>query len=140
MAKTQAEDSLSDLSELRRRCRRFALFQMVILGAAVFTGIGGFALVAASGAVLGAVFALWAGLACVGPLIEAAVEYDMIPAAFRPIRKTEYERLWARAVRHPELRAEVERILEARNTITRYEYARLMGDASATPGGPLPVP
>ena len=136
MAKTG--ESLSDMTELRRRCRRFALFQVVVLGAAVFTGIGGFALVAASGAVLGAVFALWAGLACVGPLLEAAVEYDMIPAAFRPIRKIEYERLWARAVQRPDLRAEVERILERRNAITRYEYARLMG--GDRPGGALPLP
>lgn len=128
----------SDLADIRRRCRRFALFQLVILGAAVATGIGGFALVAASGAVLGAVFALWAGLACVGPLLEVAAEYDMIPAAFRPIRKNEYERLWARAVRYPELRAEVERILEERNTITRYEYRRLMEGGGGD--GALPVP
>ncbi|MFB6359000.1 MAG: hypothetical protein ABEJ96_08390, partial [Thiohalorhabdaceae bacterium] len=88
--------------------------------------------------VLGAVFALWAGLACVGPLLEAAVEYDMIPAAFRPIRKTDYERLWARAVQRPDLRAEVERILESRSTITRYEYTRLM--EGAVPNGSVPLP
>lgn len=129
---------LTETSEPRRRCRRFALFQVLLLGAAVVTGIGGFALVAASGAVLGAVFVLWAGLACVGPLLEAAVEYDMIPAAFRPIRKAEYERLWARAVQRPDLRAEVERILETRNTITRYEYARLMDGIG--PDGSLPLP
>ena len=128
----------ADTTEIRRRCRRFALFQVVILGTAVATGIGGFALVAASGAVLGAVFALWAGLACVGPLLEAAVEYDMIPAAFRPIRKIEYERLWARAVQRPDLRAEVERILESRSTITRYEYTRLM--EGAVPNGSVPLP
>gem|GEM_PF-5811884 len=138
MTRAKGQQSPSELTDLRRRCRRFALFQVIILAAAVFTGLGGFALVAASGAVLGAVFLLWAGLACVGPLLEAAVEYDMIPGAFRPIRKTEYERLWARAVRHPELRAEVERILAERNTITRFEYARLMrGDR---PDGALPVP
>lgn len=138
MSAGDGADSPTDLTELRRRCRRFALFQLVILGGAVCTGIGGFVLVAASGAVLGAVFALWAGLACVGPLLEAAVEYDMIPQAFRPIRKIEYERLWARAVQHPDLRAEVERILEVRNTITRYEYVRLM--EGARPERAVPVP
>ncbi|MEF8792821.1 hypothetical protein [Thiohalorhabdus sp.] len=129
---------LTDASEQRRRCRRFALFQVVILGAAVVTGIGGFALVAASGDGLGALLALWAGLACVGPLLEAAVEYDMIPAAFQPIRKAEYEQLWAKAVQSPYLRAEVERILENRNSITRYEYTCLM--EGAAPDGCLPMP
>jgi len=138
MAVGKGRENSSETAELSRRCRRFALFQLIILGAAVATGIGGFVLVAASGAVLGAVFALWAGLACVGPLLEAAVAYDMIPAAFRPIRKTEYERLWARAVRQPALRAEVERILDKRNTITRYEYARLMGGEPPGPALPLP--
>ena len=138
MTSARTGEDVSDMTELRRRCRRFALFQLVILGAAVVTGIGGFALVAASGAVLGAVFALWAGLACLGPLLEVAVEYDMIPAAFRPIRKSEYERLWARAVRYPELRREVERILDERNTITRYEYRLLMEGAGGD--GALPVP
>jgi len=138
MTGAREEQGRSDLSELRRRCRRFALFQLVVLGGAVVTGLGGFALVAASGAVLGAVFALWAGLACVGPLLEAAVEYDAIPAAFRPIRKTEYERLWARAVRQPDLRAEVERILAERNTITRYEYRYLMASGPNDPALPVP--
>jgi hypothetical protein len=136
MAASEVRESPSDVAELRHRCRRFALFQLATLGAAVVAGIGGFALVAASGAVLGAVFVLWAGLACVGPLLEAAVEYDMIPAAFRPIRKTEYERLWARAVRCPELRAEVERILGQRNAITRFEYARLMAGETGGPAYP----
>jgi len=125
-----------DMGELRRHCRRFALFQLVLLGAAVATGLGGFVLVAASGAVFGAMVALWAGLACVGPLIEVATAFEAIPAAFAPIRKAEYERLWERAVREPRLRAEVETILRRRDVITRWEYRRLMGEED--PGLPLP--
>ena len=120
-----SEDS-GEIAQIRRRCRRVALFQLLILAAAVAAGLAGFVLVAASGAVLGAVLALWAGLALAGPLIEAAAEYDTIPLAFTPIRKAEYERLWAIAVRDPSLRGKVERILARRNRITRYEYERLL--------------
>ncbi|MFP4561028.1 MAG: hypothetical protein ACLFRB_10280 [Thiohalorhabdus sp.] len=120
--------SVGDIQSLRRGFQRFALFQLLVLAAAVATGIGGFMLVAASGAVLGAVFALWAGLACLGPLLKVAMEFDSIPASFAPIHKPEYEQLWERAVRSPELRAEVEDILRRRDSITRYEYRHLMGD------------
>ena len=128
MGKVDSLDGRGDIQVIRRRFQRFALFQLLVLGAAVATGIGGFVLVAASGAVLGAVFALWAGLACLGPLLKVAMEFDAIPASFAPIRKPEYERLWEQAVRSPALRAEVEGILDQRNAITRYEYRRLMGD------------
>jgi hypothetical protein len=103
---------------------------------AVATGLGGFVLVAASGAFFAAILALWAGLACVGPLIEVATAFEAIPGAFAPIRKAEYERLWERAVRDPQLRAEVETILHRRDVITRWEYRRLMGEED--PGPPLP--
>ncbi len=126
MARLGVGQGSGDIVEIRRQCRRFALFQLFVLAAAVATGLGGFVLVAASGAVLGAVLALWAGLACAGPLIEAAAEYDMIPVALSPIRKADYERLWAQAVRDPSLRGKVERILAERNAITRYEYEHLM--------------
>ncbi|MFA9459951.1 hypothetical protein [Thiohalorhabdus methylotrophus] len=128
MVKVEQPERRSDIQGVRRRVRRYALFQLLVLAGAVATGLGGYVLVAASGAVLGAVFALWAGLACLGPLLKVAMEFDGIPAAFAPIRKLEYERLWERAVRSPELREKVEGILSERDAITRYEYRRLMGD------------